>query len=230
MADPREQLRAGLSGSLRARARARARRHGHGLSGPGPPARPPGRAQGAPPRAGRLARARPVPARDPLRRPAAASPHPHGARLRRGRRPALVHHAVRRGREPPRPAPARAPAPGRRRAPDRAGGGARARLRPPARHRPPRHQAREHPAHPRRLDAGGRLRDRPRPGASDDQLTQTGMVDRDAGLHEPGAGERGQGRSTRGPTSTRSPPCSTRCWPARRRTPGRRRRRSSPSG
>ena len=38
--------------------------------------------------------------------------------------PALVHHAVRRGRDAARPAAARAPAPGRRRAADRARGGA----------------------------------------------------------------------------------------------------------
>ena len=41
-------LRDGLARPLRARARARPRRHGHGLAGPGPQARPPGRAQGAP--------------------------------------------------------------------------------------------------------------------------------------------------------------------------------------
>ena len=60
------------------------------------------------PRARRLARPRAVPARDPPRRPAPASPHPDRARLGRGRRPALVHHAVRRGRVAPRPAAARA--------------------------------------------------------------------------------------------------------------------------
>ena len=49
--------------------------------------------------------------------------------------PPLVHHAVRRGREPARPAPARAAAPAGRRAPDRARGGAGARLRPRARRR-----------------------------------------------------------------------------------------------
>ena len=61
------------------------------------------------------ARPRALPARDQARRPAAAPAHPHRPRLGRGRRPALVHHAVRRGRVAPRPAPARAAAPGGRR-------------------------------------------------------------------------------------------------------------------
>ena len=128
---------------LRPRARARPRRDGDGLPGARPQARPPGRAQGAPPRARRLARPRPVPARDPDGRPAAASPHPDRARLRGGRGPALVHHAVRRGREPPRPAPARAPASGGGRAPDSPRGGAGAPVCPRPRDRPPRHQAGE---------------------------------------------------------------------------------------
>ncbi len=88
-----------------------------------------------------------LPARDPLRRPPAAPAHPHRARLGRGRRPALVHHAVRRGREPARPAPPRAAAPGGRGAPDRPRSRPRAGLRAPARHRPPGHQAGEHPPH-----------------------------------------------------------------------------------
>ena len=59
---------------------------------------------------------------------AARLQHPHILTVLdsgRGGRPALVHHAVRRGREPARPAPARAAAPGGRRAPDRARGRAR---------------------------------------------------------------------------------------------------------
>src|SRR6186997_3202551 len=50
-------------------------------------------------------------------RPAAAPPHPHRARLGGDRWPALVHHAVCRGREPARPAPSGASAPGGRRPP-----------------------------------------------------------------------------------------------------------------
>ena len=50
-----------------------------------PQARPPGRAQGPAPRARRRARRRALPARDPDRRPAPASPHPAAARLRRAR-------------------------------------------------------------------------------------------------------------------------------------------------
>ena len=73
----------------------------------------------------------------------------------------LVHHALRRGREPPATARARAAAPDRGRAPDRARGGRRPRLRPPPRRDPPRHQAREHPAE-RGPRAGGRLRHQPR--------------------------------------------------------------------
>ena len=109
-------------------------------------------------------------------------------------------------------------------------GGAGARLRPPARRDPPRHQAREHPAHAGRRHAGGRLRDRPGAGRRREQLTETGLARRHAGLHEPGAGQRRERSSTPAPTSTRSAACCTRCWPASRRSPARRRRRSSRSG
>ena len=145
------------------RARARARRHGHRLPRPGPAARPAGRAEGASPRSRPRARPRALPARDPARRPAAAPAHPHRPRLGRGRRPALVHHAVRRGRVAPRPAPAGAAAAGGRGAPDRHRGGAGARVRAPARRDPPGHQAREPAAHRGRLHARRRFRHRAGP-------------------------------------------------------------------
>ena len=106
------------------RARARPRRHGHGLSRARSQARPPGRAQGAPPRAGR--HARPDGSSAEIRSPPGCSirtSSPCSTRARR--RAALVHHAVRRGREPARAADARGAAPGRGRAPHHARGGAR---------------------------------------------------------------------------------------------------------
>ena len=60
--------------------------------------------QGAAPGARSRARPRAVPARDPHDGPAPAPPHPAGARFGRGGGPALVHDAVRRRREPARPA------------------------------------------------------------------------------------------------------------------------------
>ena len=66
--------------------------------------RPPGRPQGAPSRAGRDARRRALPPRDPDRRPAAASAHPAAPRLGRGRGLPLLRDAVRRRAIAPRPA------------------------------------------------------------------------------------------------------------------------------
>ncbi len=63
-----------------------------------------GRAQGAAPRARRHPRRRAVPRRDQDHRQPAAPAHPLAVRLGRGRRPGLLRDAVRRGREPARPA------------------------------------------------------------------------------------------------------------------------------
>ena len=116
---------------------------------------------------------------------AARLQHPHiltvldsGRRGTGGPQP-LVHHALRRGREPPRPAPARD---GSSRSRTRSASRARSRdalaVRPRARGRPPGHQAGEHPAHAgrhtlvadfgiaRALGAGGETADRDRAGAS----------------------------------------------------------------
>ncbi len=83
--------------------------------------------------------------------------------------PPLVHHALRRGREPARPPRPRGPAPGGPGAPHRRRDRRRARLRSRARHRPPRHQAREHSPVARRTPASptsaSRARSRP-PAAS----------------------------------------------------------------
>ena len=65
-------------------------------------------------------------------------------------RAALLRDALRRLREPARPAGPRGSAAGGRRAPDHPRGRRRAGVRPPARRHPPRHQAREHPAPGRR--------------------------------------------------------------------------------
>ena len=73
-------------------------RDGHRLPRPRPEARSPGRHQGAAPRARREPGRRAVPARDQDRRPAEPPPHPAAVRLRRGRRPPVLRHAVRGGR------------------------------------------------------------------------------------------------------------------------------------
>ena len=158
----RAQLAGGARRPLRARARARPRRHGHGLPRAGPQARPPGRPQGAAPRARRHARPRALPARDPARRPAAAPAHPDRPRLgREPAGPALVHHALRRGRDAARPAAARAAA---RRSTTRSG----SRARRPARWTTPTSTASSTATSSRRTScspgtarAGGRLRHRP---------------------------------------------------------------------
>ena len=153
------------------------------------------------------ARPRAVPAGDPARRPAAAPAHPHGARLRRGRRGALLwftmpyvegeslRDRLRRERQLPVEDALRI---------TREAAQALA-VRPRAGRHPPRHQAREPAPHPRRQHARRRLRDRP--GARRGAATS---ADRDrprgrhAGLHESGAGRGRARRSTRAPTSTRS--------------------------
>ena len=135
----------------------------HGLPRPRSPARPPGRAQGAPSRARRRPRRRALPARDPDRRPAPASRTSCRCSTPAKRATARPLYAMpfvegeslrdRLRRERQLPVDEAAP--------DRARGRRGARLRPPARRRPPRHQAREHPAL-RGARAGGRLRHRAR--------------------------------------------------------------------
>ena len=85
----------------------------------GRPARPAGRAQGAPPRARRRDRRRAVPGRDQAHRQPPAPAHPAAVRLGRGRRLPVLRHAVRRGRDAARPAQPREAAPRRRRGADR---------------------------------------------------------------------------------------------------------------
>ena len=149
MAEPAEALRDALADRYRIESRARPRRHGNGLPRAGPPPRPPRRPQGAPPRALRHARPRPLPPRDQARRAAPAPAHPGGARLAATRPPApeLLWFTMPfvEGESAARPAEPGAAAPGGGRGPDRARGGGGARLRPPARRHPPRHQAGEHP-------------------------------------------------------------------------------------
>ena len=93
---------------------------------------------------------------------AARLQHPHIVPLldrRRGRRPALLRHAVHRGRVAPGQAGPRGRAAGRGGGPDPARGGGRAGLRPPQRRGAPRHQARQRAAL-RRPRGGHRLRRR----------------------------------------------------------------------
>ena len=123
--------------------------------------------------------------------------HPNilgSVRLGRGRRAAVLRHAVRRGRIAPRPAEQGAAAPAPRRAADHPRGGRGARVRPRARDRPPRHQAGEHPA-PRRPRAGGRLRHRAgrEPGRRR-EADPDRHGGRHAALHEPRAGARQRAR------------------------------------
>ena len=106
-------------------------------------------------------------------------------------------------------------------------GGAGAALRPRARRGPPRHQAREPAAHQRRQHPRRRLRHRPRARRGRRRPAHPDRHERrDAGLHEPRAGQRATARSTPGPTSTAWAPCCSRCWRASSRTPVRRCRRS----
>ena len=209
-------LSAAVAGRYRHRARARPRRHGHGLSRARPQARPAGRAQGAPPRAGRT---RSAPSASCARSELAARlQHPHilpvhdsGRGRRRGSGTPCRTSRASRLRDRLR---AGAAAPARGRAADRARGGRRARLRPPARRRPPRHQAGEHPAHrgghalvadfgiARALERGG-------DDAADRDRARAGH----ARLHEPRAGERRARARRAGATSTAWAACCTRCWP-----------------
>ena len=85
MSNPAVANLRGAVGPLPPRAGDRRRRHGHGLPRRGPAARPPGRAQGAPARAGRRDRRRAVPGRDQAHRQPAAPAHPAAVRLGRGR-------------------------------------------------------------------------------------------------------------------------------------------------
>src|SRR5207249_11234697 len=117
--------------------------------------RPPRRAQGAPPRAGRSPRRRAVPARDPSHGTTPASAYPDTDRFGGGRWLPLLRDAVRRGGEPApasgtgRPAAARrGPAPYRR---DRLA----PRLRAPPPCHPSRYQAREYHAPPAPAAGGG---------------------------------------------------------------------------
>ena len=152
-----------------------------------------------------VARPRALPARDPARRPPAASPHPHRARLGRGRRASSG--------SPCRTSRARACATG-----SGASGSSRSTTRSgsPARRREALDYAHQHGVVHRDIKPenilltgdgttlvadfgiaralGGRRRAAHRDRARD----------RHAGLHEPGAGRGRHARSTPGPTSTRS--------------------------
>src|SRR6185312_4427509 len=86
-----------LGRCLRSGARARRRGHVAGVPRSGNRPRSPRGGEGTPPRAGRRCERRPLPPRNPTRRPTAASPHRTAALGRRGPGIALLHHAVRDG-------------------------------------------------------------------------------------------------------------------------------------
>ena len=183
---------------------------------PRPQARPPGRAQGPAPRA-RRALGPDASSAKSSSPPGSSTPTSCRLRFGRDRRPALVHHALRRGRVAPRPADREKQLPV-----DEALRIARevaeALDYAHARGDPPGHQAGEHPAqssgHALVADFGiARAL-----SGGDERLTRPARA-RHAGLHEPGAGGRRPRRSTRGPTSTPWAACSTRCSPASRRSP-----------
>ena len=164
---------------------------------------------------------------------AARLQHPHILTVHdsgESRRPALVHHAVRRGRDRSATGSGASGSSGRGRAPDR-------RARRPGRSSTPTSTASSTATSSPRTccSPGTAARWWPtsaspgRSGGRTTQLTADRHGGRHAGLHEPGAGERATRRSTPAPTSTASAACCTRCWPASRRSPARRRRRSSPS-
>ncbi len=226
--------------TLRSRARSRRGRDGDGLSREGPAPRPPRRDQGGPAGIERARRDRAIPPRDRARRAAPTSPHTPGLRLRhggrrRGRPDALLRHAVRRGRDPARPAGTREAASGGRRDLARRRGRRRAGVRPRARRGAPRHQAREHPDE-RRARRGRRLRggqgDRERClslGRGRARAHLGRFRHRNPALHGARAGHRaGSGRRQGRPIQPRRA-CSTRCWRESRRSPAARPSRSSPS-
>ena len=180
---------AGAGGPLPGGAGAGRGRHGHGVPGARREAQPQGGGQGDAAGAGRHAGRRSLPARGAGGRAAQPSAHPADARLRRGRRRALLRHALRRGGDAEGAGGQGRPAVGERRdAPGpRGGGGAGVRAR--ARHHPPRHQAWQHPA-PVGACAGRGLRHRARAGRGGRGAHQDRAGRGHAAVHGAGAGHR----------------------------------------
>ena len=217
---------------LRGDRTAGARRDGHRLPGAGPEARSPRRGQGPPPRGLRRSRPGVVSPRDRHRRRAAAPAHPAAARLGRRRRPALLRHAVRRGRVAPRRDCTRE---------------AHSRSTTRVAHRAARLPARSTTriarasctatSSPRTsscsdgqavvADFGIAPRDRDRCGEAG--ITRdTACRARHAGVHEPRAGRGRHDRRRPRPTCTLWAACCTRCSKVLRRLPPRRSRLSWP--
>ena len=156
---------------------------------------------------------------------AARLQHPHilpVLRLRRGRRPALVHHALRRGREPARPAPRGS---GSSRSTTRSGITREAALALDYAHR---HGVVHRDIKPENILLVRTARrwwptsaSPGRSAAGDERLTETGIAIGTPAYMSPeqAAADRPW---TAAPTSTASAACSTRCWPASRRSRRRR--------
>ncbi len=215
----------GAATALHPRARARPGRDGDGLPRARPQARPARRAQGPPPepRAERSAPSGSC-ARSGSTAALAAPAHPPAPRLRRGRRPALLRHALRRGRDR---SASGSSASGSFRSPTRSG----SRARSPTRSTTPTGTASSTATSSRRTSCCTRAT-RWWPTSGSPRLAATTAARRSprpawrSGTPAYMSPEQATGAAGRRPDrrlrARRA--CCTRCWPASRRSPDRRRK------